>query len=136
MNPAEFKTVSESLGLTAQWLADRFQVNLRTVQYWQSGDRASPPDAVCEELLELDRSIDAAVEHAFVAAREFIAESIVKFGEPEEIVLYRFRDEQVLWEHHREMDGLPLTCHGALLARLRRRLRAEGIDVVIDYFEE
>lgn len=134
MFPAEFKTVSESLGLTAQWLANRFQVNLRTIQHWQSGDRANPPDAVCAELLDLDRQVDEAVERAFAATQEFVAETTIKFGEPEEVVLYRFRTEGLLWSHHPEMDGVPITCHAAMLARLRRKLTEHGIAVVIDYF--
>jgi hypothetical protein len=131
MNPAEFKTISESLGLTAQWLADRFAVNLRTVQYWQSGERANPPDDVCLELLELDRQINEAVERAYQAVIELKKSR----GLPEEVVLYRFREEVKLWKHHPEMDSLPLTCHSALLARLRRKLLQKKINVAIDYFQ-
>ncbi len=132
MLPAEFKTISESLGLTAQWLADRFAVNLRTIQYWQSGDRANPPDDVCAELLTLDELVEEAVEEAFDAVIELRDEK----GLPDEVVLFRFRDEKKLWKHHPEMDGLPLTCHASLLARLRRRLVEEEINCVINYFED
>lgn len=132
MSPAEFKTISESLGLTAQWLADRFAVNLRTVQYWQSGDRTNPPEDVCKELLILDELVEQAVEEALDAVEELE----INHGLSEEVVLYRFRTQQELWKHHPEMDDLPLTCHAALLARLRRRLLDEEIPCVIRYFEE
>jgi DNA-binding transcriptional regulator YiaG len=34
MTPADFKTLRESLGLSARWLADRLSVDQRTVRRW------------------------------------------------------------------------------------------------------
>lgn len=130
MNSAEFKTIGESLGLTAQWLADYFDVNLRTIQYWQSGERANPPEEVCLELLDLDRRIDKAAEKAF----QIVLDMKVEKGLPEEVVMYRFKEEEKLWKHHPEMQNLPVTCHAALLARLRKKLIERKFNAVIDYF--
>ena len=40
MTSAELKTTRESLGLTADWLAKKAGVQLRTVRYWESGRNA------------------------------------------------------------------------------------------------
>lgn len=37
MTPAEFKATRESLGLSSQWLADRWGVALYSVQRWERG---------------------------------------------------------------------------------------------------
>lgn len=37
VTPAEFKTVREALGFSAQWLADAVQVDQRTVRRWEDG---------------------------------------------------------------------------------------------------
>ncbi len=45
MTPAELKTLRESsLGLSAQWLADRAGVLQRSVQYWEAGRSRVPED--------------------------------------------------------------------------------------------
>lgn len=53
MTPAEFKTIRESLGLTAQWIAENAGVKLRTAQYWEAGRMAVPVDVeqVCWTVL-------------------------------------------------------------------------------------
>ena len=37
MTSAELKTLRESLGLPVQWLAERANVQRRSVEYWEAG---------------------------------------------------------------------------------------------------
>lgn len=70
MTPAEFKTLRESLGLTAQWLATRFTVSLRTIRNWEDG--ATPvPDAIAEELLNLEAFVEAEADDAIEQLRAY-----------------------------------------------------------------
>lgn len=53
MTPAELKTLRESLGLPVQWLAERANVQRRSVEYWEAG-RSKVPDDVAELMLQID----------------------------------------------------------------------------------
>lgn len=55
MSEAEFRMVREYLGLTAEWLAGHFGVNLRTVRRWEHG-QTPVPEGIREgmELLEAE----------------------------------------------------------------------------------
>lgn len=129
MTPAELKTLRESLGLTAQWLADRAGVKLRTVQYWEAGRTAVPAD-VSEMLTRIDAQFTEATRQALAV----VDEQTQKQGHPPETVrLYRYRDDAALWQARPDMAGLPVTAHAALLARVRLALLARGQDVVIEY---
>lgn len=63
MTPAEFKTLRESLGLSAQWLADAVHVDQRTVRRWEDGAIPLRADIV-ELLTRLDERMDADVATA------------------------------------------------------------------------
>jgi hypothetical protein len=47
--------------------------------------------------------------------------------------LYRYRDDESLWQARPDMHGLPVTAHAALLARVRLELLARGQAVTIEY---
>lgn len=129
MTPAELKTIRESLGLTAQWLADRAGVQLRTVQYWEAG-RTRVPDDVAEIITRIDAQFTEATRQALAV----VDEKTAKQGRPPETVtLYRYRDDAALWEARPDMAGLPVTAHAALLARVRLALIERGQPVTIDY---
>lgn len=62
MTPAEFKTIRESLGLSAQALADILGISQeRTIRRWEDGSRELPEDAA-GRLLELDAEADRMAE--------------------------------------------------------------------------
>lgn len=48
MTGAEFRNCREAFGLSAEWLADRMGVALKTVQRWESGHRPIPEGVVDE----------------------------------------------------------------------------------------
>ncbi|ART74478.1 hypothetical protein BTO20_38405 (plasmid) [Mycobacterium dioxanotrophicus] len=60
MTPADFKTIRESLGLSAQWLADAVGVDQRTVRRWEDGALPLRTDVVAL-LTQLDKQMDADV---------------------------------------------------------------------------
>lgn len=129
MTPAELKTIRESLGLSAQWLADRAGVLQRSVQYWEAG-RSRVPEDVAELVLRIDAQFTEATRQALAV----VDEQTARQGHPPEVVrLYRYRDDAALHAARPDMDGLPVTAHAALLARVRLALMARGQAVVIEY---
>lgn len=129
MTPAELKTYRESLGLTLQWLADNSNVKLRTAQYWESG-RMSVPLDVSERLSKLDQQFSKAADYAVQIAHENVT---AQDSMPDNVVLYRYRTEDELWQARPDMQGLPVTSHAALLNRCRLALEADGFIVRIEY---
>jgi transcriptional regulator with XRE-family HTH domain len=129
MSPAELKTIRESLGLSAQWLADRAGVLQRSVQYWEAG-RSRVPEDVADLVLRIDAQFAEATRQALAV----VDEQTEKQGrQPETVRLYRYRDDAALWAALPDMDGLPVTAHAALLARVRLALLDRGQAVVIEY---
>ena len=129
MTSAELKTLRESLGLPVQWLAERANVQRRTVEYWEAG-RSKVPDDVAELLLKLDAQFAEATRQALAV----VDEQTAKQGQPPETVrLYRYRDDAALWEARPDMRDLPVTAHAALLARVRIALQDRGQSVAIEY---
>lgn len=61
MTPADFKTIRESLGLSAQWLADAVHADQRTVRRWEDGDIPLRADVV-ELLTRLEHQMDIAID--------------------------------------------------------------------------
>ena len=126
MTPAELKTLRESLGLSAQWLADRAGVLQRSVQYWEAG-RSRVPDDVAELVLRIDAQFAEATRQSLAV----VDDQTARQGQPPENVrLYRYRNDAELWEARPDMAGLPVTAHAALLARVRL---ARGQSVAIEY---
>jgi len=130
MTPAEFKTIRESLGLTAQWIAANAGVKLRTAQYWEAGRMAVPAD-VASMLDRIDKILDSAVAQA-VAHIDELAEH---HGAPPEITLVRYRTDADLWRFRPDMKPLPAATHAAMLSRLRRVLWSRSIPSVIEFLD-
>ena len=63
MSPAELRMVREYLGVSAEWLADRLGVALRTVRRWEHG-KSAVPDGVREQVEGLE---EVAVGHVNAA---------------------------------------------------------------------
>ncbi len=70
MTPAELKTLRETLGLSAQWLADRAGVLQRSVQYWEAG-RSRLPDDVAELILRIDAQFTEATRRGQAVVIEY-----------------------------------------------------------------
>lgn len=127
MTPAELKTLRESLGISAQWVADQAGVRLRTVQYWEAGKMPVPED-VAALLTRIDEQYERAVGAALAALKEAPQQ-------PTEVVLLRYRTDADLWRFRPDMEPLPSSSHAALLSRVRRALWTAGMPSVIEYME-
>lgn len=128
---AHLKTLRESLGLTAQWLADQAGVRLRSVQYWESG-RSKVPADVCNMLKNIDESLNGSVERAVEHINEVKAET---GAYPEEVVLIRYRTDDDLWQFREDMRPLPTTTHAEMLARMRREFAKINVQTQIVYMD-
>lgn len=126
MTGADLKTLRESLGLPAQWVADQAGVRLRTAQYWESEGFRVPED-VAARLSDIDRRFD---EVAAAAVEEWQTH-----GRDGEVVLLRYKTDADLWQFRHDMKPLPASSHAALLSRARRKLEAAGASVSIRYME-
>lgn len=98
MTPAAFKTIRESLGISAEELADAMGVTRKTIYGFESPSRLiDVPDDRAEFLLNVKRSFDRGVARA--ARRKSLP---------------RFTDQERFQEVYG--DELPLSVQGALLA--------------------
>ena len=127
MTSAELKTLRESLGLTADWLAKRAGVQLRTVRYWEAG-RNKVPDDVEEMIVSLNAWRESAVS-------AMVQSCIVATPALDEVVLLRYRDDEHLWAHHPGFEGLPVTFHASTLLAAQKALQAIGCRVRIVYMD-
>ena len=131
MTAAELKTLRESLGLTTQWIADQASVQLRTAQYWEHGKRMAVPDDVSSMLINIDEQLDRTVEQSM----EVVKSKFKELGDPEVVVLVRYRTDDDLLRYRPDMKPLPTTTHGVLLNRIRKSLALIGVESVIEYME-
>ncbi|MDD3757721.1 MAG: DUF1870 family protein [Advenella sp.] len=131
MTPAEMKTIRESLGLSAQWVANQAGVKLRTVQYWESG-RNAVPDDVAQMLIGIDGQLWGIVAQAVDQIRQAADEAGAL---PEQLDLIRYRKDEDLWHFQPEFSPLPATCHAMLLSRLIREIEPLKIPVRIIYMQ-
>ena len=103
MTPAEFKTIREGLGISAEELADDMGVTRKTVYGFESPSRLiDVPADRAAHLLDLARDFDRAVSRA--ARRK---------------ALPRFTDQAAFESTYG--IGLSLSMQGPLLARARER---------------
>lgn len=87
MTPAEFKTIRESLGLSAKALADILGISQeRTIRRWEDASRALPEDAA-DRLLELDVEADRMAEHGrrmCLAHPDAVIVTVLRYERPED----------------------------------------------------
>ena len=128
MTPAEFKSIREGLGLTAQALADILGLkHLRTVQRWDSGERAVPAD-VAATMQRLDANVE-----------KMVAGAISTYGRMPgaDVVLLRYRgDDDMAQFDARSLKALHSSAvHAAAVERTRQALTRTGVNVRIVYMD-
>ncbi|MFC2623733.1 MAG: helix-turn-helix domain-containing protein [Propionibacterium acidifaciens] len=118
VNSATWKTLRETLGMTAQQIADALGVNLRTAQRWEG--RNDPPAFAAEWIegiwREYGRRIDVIVE----GARQ----------QDGPVILRRYRTSA---QAQAAGEALPVEMHAALVGLALEALRGEGIDATVDW---
>ncbi len=123
MHPAEFKTLREALGLSISTLVKVIDVDERTLRKWESGKKKLP-QGVIDSLVAVDTLLNTTANSLF--------ESIQKAPQ-DNVVLYRFIEEEDLLNKHPELEGLPMSSYGVVLFRVRQKLLDLGIPVSIEY---
>lgn len=131
MLPAELKTIREAVGLSVPDLAALAGVQERSVRYWESG-RNAVPEEVAALVQSLDDRLQAMACHAVEVVRSLIAQH---GAAPESITLLRYRENADLWHYMPDFKPLPVTTHGALLARCRAALADLHVGTRIVYMD-
>jgi len=127
MTSAELKTIRESLGLTAQWLADRVNVSLRTIRYWESGKSDIPLDVISQiEHLQKNflKSVNTHVKEIKI---------ILEKTKPEFVVLLRYRTDEDLWSYQTQFHPMPTTFHAQISMRVKSEFSDKNVRIV--YFD-
>lgn len=114
MTPAEFRVLRKTLGLTAQDIADRFEVNLRTAQRWEATH--NPPLDVAEWIED---------RVGFYADR--VADVLDIADESGSARLLKYRDDAACVER----TGLSVSEHDALLGHICIALTAADMQFEI-----
>lgn len=131
MTPAEFKTIRERLGLTAQafgLLLER-AVRDRTVRYWEAGAQPIPDDAR-DFLLMLDALAEQQARHALTVVADVTA---TQGGAPDSVTLLRYADDADIDPPLRRFGG---GFHSAMTGRVREALERTGVRVRIVYYDK
>ncbi|WP_421782590.1 DUF4447 family protein [Kiloniella litopenaei] len=131
MTPAEFKTLRESLWLSQQDVADLANVQKRTVQYWESGNR---PRGVPDDVSDLIKRLDALVEGTVLNVVEFITDCGEK---PEKAVFLRYNSNEDLKKYkphdHQALGSVKV--HSAMVDRIRTALSRLDVETRITFMD-
>lgn len=123
MEPAEFKTMRHSLGLSEQDISMLTLVKEAQIKSWEMGTEPVP-DGVSGLLADLDREVERRFAAAFAQAAEQDAVALKRFNNP-----VRFKKDGP------DMAPIPPMlahkCHNALISRLYTALRRRGVAVTV-----
>ena len=124
MTAAEFRSLTESLGLDQRAAARLLRVEERTVRRWIAGSHPVPAGAA-EDLLRIDRQTAD-----FVAA---VIAALEQTGPDEDGVtrVSTYPSDTVYREHHPDVD-LPASWHRAAMGRVRTALPWVRLDFAGD----
>ena len=123
MSAAEFKTLREAVGLSISTLVKVIDVDERSIRKWESGKKKVPQD-VFDQVAAIDQLISDTANTMFEA---------FKANPQESVVLYRFIDEDDLYDAHPEFEDLPIMSYGAVIYRLRQKLIDHGVSVTVEF---
>lgn len=126
MTSAEYRTLREACGLSQQEAATFHDVSLRTIAHWETG-RNNIPAGAAQELLDLNAIIERGVQNVMT----LVAELAVQHGAPDQVALVRYRSPGDYAGSRADLDGLPWTCHNAMIGRVMVRMTRERIPFVI-----
>jgi DNA-binding XRE family transcriptional regulator len=125
VTPADFKTIRESLGISAQWLATAVHVDQRTVRRWEDGAIPLRADVV-DLLTRLDEQMAADVGTEVDQVLAYL--DAIPGTELAALLDSLSPDDCPVLEIPRvdtdvtDVRGLPASYHRAVAARVRQRL--------------
>ncbi|WP_043654507.1 helix-turn-helix domain-containing protein [Nocardia thailandica] len=115
MTAAEFKVVREYLGLTTRWLSEQFNVDERSVQRWEGGQRVIP-EAVREAMEALEAH-----------AGEMVGRLVAVLNDMAEPAVLTYRTDREFHQHFPE-ETRPAAWHRAVVARAVQEVPGVSID--------
>lgn len=127
MNGATLKTIRDALCIPVSWLAKACGVQERTVRYWESSN-GPVPDDVGRMVVKLESIASTMTEEAVGSIESIIGQHGVP-TDPVRVVRYSTPED--LAQYQPELDGLPATFHGSILARIRWAMEQRGVTVEI-----
>lgn len=127
MTGAELKTIRESLGLTAEWLAERAKVALRTFRYWESGKSKVPEDVISQVEHLYKNFLETIEKHTFEIKK------LIKNKKTNFLILLRYRTNQDLWEFQKEFFPMPCTFHAQILQHVKNNFKNSEVRII--FFE-
>lgn len=119
MTPAELKVLRESLGLSAQWIADRLGVDQRTVRRWEDGALPIRADVITL-LHELDAQAEADADE--ILDQVIDAAGLTDVSDAAELAQEDWATIEVPRVDTDVTDGMPAAFHRAVAARVRWEL--------------
>lgn len=129
MTPAEFKTIRQTIGISAQNFAELLNVEPRTIQRMENG--LADPKGFAVDLLQ---SLYESFCLMCVESENQLENTIKTYGKPTEIVLIRYKkDDFKLFNP--DFGDMPESIHSATLGRLKTFAEAKCITVKIIYFD-
>lgn len=127
MDPAEFRSLRQSLLLDAKDLSMLTLAKEGRVKAWEAGI-APVPEAESGLLQDINRKIEKSMADAMAASKG-----------RKEVTLVRFKDSRQFDAHGPNMHPIPkflsFKCHCALITRLYIVFRAAGKTVTVRYYE-
>lgn len=132
MTGAELRTLRDSLGLSADQLAQMLGNRDRTIRRWESGEWPVPDDAA-EVLQRLDAQVERAVQGAVDALQDAKRRTRKP---PADAVLVRYRTDRDLAYYRPDMAAWPLCVHGALIDRVRLAFSRLGVTTRIVWMDD
>lgn len=118
MKPAEYRVISESLGITRGFLAERSGLSVeRVYQIGLPSRQLDVPERAAIALLDLATAFDEALADATERYRETLAEGLA-----ESITCHV--DAEAFHAEHPKLDGWPLSSQWPLLVQLMLALKA------------
>lgn len=131
MTGAELRTLRDSLGLSAEQVAQLAGVRGRTVQRWEVDEWPVPAD-LAEALQRLDAQLEQAVQHAVEGLQDAHKQAQQA---PADVLLVRYRSEVDVARYRRDMAALPPSVHGALIDRVRLAFSRLGVTTRIVWMD-
>lgn len=109
MSAAEFRTITDWLGLRLADLAWLLDVQERTIRSWRTG-RYPVPDGVRDQILDLDRTTNG-----------FVARVIAELRDTPDPVVVVYASDADYW-HEYPQAQLPASWHRQAMARVRDQI--------------
>lgn len=128
MTSAEFKTIRQTIGFTAQEFAEHLNVGTRTIQRIENG--VTVPEGYILKVLEDYYSKFLSI---LTNTKDQVSQFIKDQGYPKDLVLLRYKKED--FKKYNPLSDVPHQIHNAVIGHLLAKFESQAVPVGIVYFE-